>query len=121
MNLRVISLCLVLVSAWMTPIVSAQTSTSSIYLQAKVFDVILPTCKSMFPHKKMTYSSHLQRWKSQYKKAINKAEEDMINLATMLGQSEALLTKQKVESARAAFQQSSIDEKTIACAKIEAL
>lgn len=103
------------------PTASALSSSTSVYLEAKIFDVILPTCKSLFPHKKLVYSSRLQRWKAAHKKAISKGEEDMINLATMLGQSETLFTQKKVEAASNNFQQSGVDEKTLACEKIEAL
>ena len=122
MTVKAISFSIVCLSVLMyVSAANAYTSTKSLYLQAEIFDLILADCKSLFPHKKLLYSSRLQRWKSDNVKAINKGRADMLNLATMLGQSESDLRQQKVAAALEQFQHASLQLKTQSCQKIERL
>lgn len=105
---------------WLMP-AQGQSVYTSQYIQAEIYDALMPSCKLLFPQKKMLYSSRLQSWKTTHGKAISKGREDMINLATMLGQSEQQLTQQKVYGAQQQFQRGDNSEKAGFCHEIEQL
>ena len=99
----------------------SQTMATSLYLQAEVYETLLPHCKQLLPQKKLLLSSHLQSWKADNRKDINKGREDMINLATMLGKPVSFMTQQKVDRAMQQWKQADQHEKQATCLEMESL
>lgn len=117
---RVLLSLLVILSALFSVQLSALNDSTEIYLKSELFEVLLPRCKRLFPQKKMLYSSRLQSWIVANEALIRRGHEDIKNLATLLKQSDKLLTGQKVERGLAVFSQSN-EQQAKMCLEIESL